>query len=440
LVKKAWVALGLSALLASCVTVAPPPPDLYLENLPQALVTPLTLEERILLEEAWDLIRQGRTDKAERSLLRLGPASPLYYVGLGYVALIRDDLPAAEENFSQAVKDDPGSLLGRLGLTQVYQKLGDEDKTFNELREVLKLDPLNGWARQEFEALKTRRTDQATSEAREALAAGDREKGKQAYLRALHYSPEAVKIHLALAGLYREEKRLENALVHYKAAAAAAPAEVKILEEYAATLAEAEQYDKSLTIYEKILDLDSGNTQAKQRVEFLKNKLGIFELPSRYSEIPLTSAVTREDLAALLAVKMKDILAETTAQPPIIIDISASWASKFILRVTSVGLLEVYSNHSFQPRRPITRGELAESLFRAIGYLEGRGYRFIRQIPAEKILIADVTAEHSYYRPISEILSYQIMELYADKTFRPDQAVSGPDAIKTIDILLALVR
>ncbi|MEW5902271.1 MAG: S-layer homology domain-containing protein, partial [Acidobacteriota bacterium] len=144
--------------------------------------------------------------------------------------------------------------------------------------------------------------------------------------------------------------------------------------------------------------------------------------------------------AALLAVKMKDILAETQAQPPIIIDISASWASKFILKVTAVELLEVYSNHSFQPRRTVTRGELAASLFRVIGYLEDKGYRFIRQIPPERIQVQDVTADHFYFRPISEILSYQIMELYSDKTFRPDQTVSGPEAIKTIDVLLAVVR
>ncbi|MEW5900926.1 MAG: hypothetical protein AB1715_05635, partial [Acidobacteriota bacterium] len=119
---RAWLPLVLSALLTSCVPVLPPPPNLYIENLPQDMVTPLTLEERILMEEAWDYLRQGRTDKAERAFLRLGQASPLYFVGLGYVALIQENIPAAEENFSQEVRDNPGSLLGRLGLAQVYQK------------------------------------------------------------------------------------------------------------------------------------------------------------------------------------------------------------------------------------------------------------------------------------------------------------------------------
>jgi hypothetical protein len=52
----------------------------------------------------------------------------------------------------------------------------------------------------------------------------------------------------------------------------------------------------------------------------------------------------------------------------------------------------------------------------------------------------DVAPEHFYYMPIIQILSYQVMELYPDKGFRPDLPVSGPEAIRIMDILLALVR
>jgi hypothetical protein len=133
-------------------------------------------------------------------------------------------------------------------------------------------------------------------------------------------------------------------------------------------------------------------------------------------------------------------LGEPGTQPPIIVDISASWAAKFILKVTSFGLLDVYSNHTFQPRRALTRAELAETLCRIIRHLEPRGHRFIPQISPQRIQISDVTPDHYYYQPISQILSYQIMELAADKTFGPDRPVSGPEAIRTIDILLALTR
>lgn len=438
---KTGVRVGaLSILLVSCVTVAPPPPNLYIESLPQPLVTPLTLEERIQMSEAWDLLRQGRPDKAEKAFLRLGPESPLYTVGLGYVSLLLDDYPAAEERLKQAAAEGPVALLAHAGLVQVYQKTGDEDKAFNELREVLKIDPLNGWAKEGYESLKTHKTDQAVASAREAAARGDNQAARESYLKALHYSPESVDTHLALAVLYKSENNLSSALVHLKAAVEGAPSNVKALQTYADTLAEAKQYDRSLDLYQRVLELDGQNQEASRRVEELKNKLGIVELPSRYNDIPLSAAITREDLAALLAVRLQDVLGETAAKPPIMIDIAASWASKFIIKVTSLGLLMVHSNHAFQPKRAITRAELAETLFRAIRYFEEKGHPFIHLIPPDRIQIADVTPDHFSYEPISQVLSYQVMELYPDRTFRPDQPVPGPEAVKTFDILLALVR
>jgi len=440
LVKNVCRAGAVSLLLCCCVTVAPPPPNLYLENLPQSLVTPLTLEERIRMEEAWDLLRQGRLDKAEKAFLRLGPENPLYSVGLGYLSLLGDDTAAAEGWFGQEIKENPGSLLGQLGLVQLYQKTEEEDKEFNALREVLKIDPRNFWAKEGYESLKARKTEQAATAARESAARGDIKSAREAYLTALHYSPESVEIHLALADLYKSEGKISNAIVHLKAAAVGAPDNVEVHHLYAAALAEDKQFDRSLDVFQMVLELDPKNEAARRQVEELKNRLGIVELPSRYSEIASAAALTREDVAALLAVKLKDILGETSAPPPIIIDISASWASKFILRVTSLALLEVHSNHAFQPKRTVTKAEFAETLVRVIRYLEGKGYKFIRQIPPDRIKVQDVGPDHFYYQPISQILSYQVMELDADKSFRPDQPVPGPEAVRTIDILLALVR
>jgi Tfp pilus assembly protein PilF len=441
LVKKACLPIFLSIVLGACVVkYAPLPPDLHIENLPQSITTSLSLDERIQLEEAWELLREGWIDKAEKAFLRLGSDSPFYYVGLGYIAMARDNFPTAEQNLKQGLSDHPDFLLARLGLAQVFQKTGEQDKAFSELREALNTNPENSWARKEYEQVKASMTDRAIEEARQALGAGEAERAKEAYLRALQYSPESARIHLALADIYKKENRISSVLVHLKAAAASDAANIQILADYAQTLAEAKEYERSLEVYEKILEIEPGNRLAKERVESLKNKLGIYELPSRYSEIPLAEAVTREDVAAMLVVKLGELLGEPGSQPPIMVDISASWAAKFILKVASLRLLEVYANHTFQPRKILTRGDLAETLFRTIRYLEQNGHRFIRQIPPGQIQIADVPTDQYNYQPISQILSYQIMELYPDRKFRPDLTVPGPEAAKTIDVLLALVR
>jgi tetratricopeptide (TPR) repeat protein len=440
LVKKVGLPIGLCVLLASCVPAPPPPPNLYLENLPQSLTGSMELEERIQTQDAWNLIRDGRLDKAQKAILNLGPENPLYAIGQGYLALARDDYQSAEGFFNQAVENNPNSTLAHLGLVQTFQKTDASDKAFNELREVLKLDSRNAWARDSYEALKKQKTAAAVDEARAAAASGDVQKAENAYLRALHYSPESPAVHLALAGIYRKGNKPSSALVHLKAAATADPRNLDILTDYAETLEEAKQYERSLEIYEKILEIEPGNAKAREQAETLKNRLGIFELPSRYNDIATLPAIGREDLAALLAVKLRNDLGEAPGKPPIIVDVSASWAAKFILKVTSLGLIDVYANHTFQPRRIVTRADLAEALDRVVVYLDERGHRFFRQIPPERIQIADVTPEHAYYRPISDVLSYQIMELFPDRTFRPEQTVSGPEAGQAIDALLALLR
>jgi hypothetical protein len=182
------------------------------------------------------------------------------------------------------------------------------------------------------------------------------------------------------------------------------------------------------------------NQDIQSRIENLKNRLGIFELPSQYHNILLKEATSREEMAALLAVKFKGIIDETKTKPPIIIDISTSWASKFILTTTSLGILEIYPNHTFQPQKIITRAEMTEILLRLINLLKEKGYSLIQQFPPEIIQISDVSPDNYYYNPITQIISYQIMDLDADKTFRPEQPVPGQKAIKSLDIILSLIE
>jgi hypothetical protein len=145
-------------------------------------------------------------------------------------------------------------------------------------------------------------------------------------------------------------------------------------------------------------------------------------------------------MAALLAVKFKDVLEETNKKPPIIIDIATSWADDYILQMASLDLLDIYPNHTFRPKKIINRAEMAEILLRLVNYLSDRGFRFMQQIPPENIQISDVSIDNYYYQPIIQILSYDIMSLSLDKTFKPDFPVSGPDSIKLFDIILGQIR
>lgn len=424
----------------SCATYQPLPPSLHIGDLPQSIVTDLSLDERILTEEAWNNLKQGKGKKAKKIISKLGTESPFYYVGLGYASFLLNNLPESEIFLKKALQNYPEMILVHTGLAQVYQKTGRDDLAFSELREALKSEPDNPWARQAYETLKDRKTEEALNEAEIFLAQGNTEKTKESYLKALYYSPQSTRTHLALADIYKKENNLKSALVHLKAANQNEPKNKKILRMYGETLYEAGQYPKGLEIYEKLLDFEPDNKETINRVEAIKNRLGIFELPSQYDAIPASEAISKEEIAALLGVKLKDFLEDPSTQPPIIIDISTSWASKYILKTASLGLLDVYSNHTFQPKKIVTRAEMAEILFRLINYLKRRGSRFIQQIPPNKIQISDISPQHIYYQPILQIVSYDIMGLSADRAFNPDLPISGQESGRLLDIILALIK
>ena len=434
-------ALGLLvAGLAACVTLTPPPPNLRLETPPPGATSELSLDERIAVADAWAALKRGDIDGAKKLLVALGPQNAFYSVGLGYAAFILNDLAGAEAYFLQSVRDIPQLALAHVGLGQIYQKTGQPESAYTEYLEALKRDPDNEWAKRESEAFRTERADRLLSEGRAFSSAGDAAKSKDAYLRALEYSPKAQEAHLALAKIYLREKAYQNALFHLKTAGANEPDNQAVLLDYADALHQAGQQSRSLDTYQRVLELNPQNKTALERVESLKGRLGVVELPSQFGGIPALDAVTKEDVAALIGVKFRDILEEAAPKPPVIVDITTSWANRFIVKVASLALMEVYSNHTFQPRKILTRAEMAETLVRLVDFLKKQKFRIIEQIPLDRIKIADVPQEHVYFGPISQVLAYQLMDLAPDRTFRPEKPISGTEATRILDLLLGVIK
>lgn len=439
--KKTSLLISVIALSWACVTMEPPPPpSLYIESPAPAMSAMLSLDDRIAMEDAWNNLKQGKAAKAEKILTKLGSANPFYYAGLGYAALLLENLPLAEQNFEQAVRERQDMALAHLGLGQVYQKAGKEEQAYNEYLEVLKRDTENAWASKESEAIRTKMTAELLKEGKAYADAGDKEKGKESYLKALHYSPKSQEAYLALARIYREETNYQNSLFHLRTANANDPKNKTILRDYADTLYLAEQFPRSLDIYERLLELDPQNKQVKDRIDLLKNKLGIVEIPSQYNNIGASEAVTKEDLAALIGVKLRDVLGETSPKPPVIVDITTSWAARFILKTTALEIMDVYSNHTFQPKKIMTRAEIAETLVRLVSLLRKNGYKIVEQIPIDRIQILDVSPEHFSFQAIAQVISIELMTLAPDRTFRPELGLSGREAIKTLEILLGLIK
>jgi len=441
-VVKKWMGLGAAFLAAgACATLAPPiSPTLHIENPSSSIAAGFSLDARIAVEEAWNLLRSRKTDRAEKMILRFGEAHPFYEAGLGYVALLRDDLAGAEIRFQRSIEAHPELTTARLGLGQVHQKMGMPEEALKSYLEVLKREPEHAFAGREADSLRATIVDALLSEAGAAVQAGQTAEAKEAYLKVLEYAPSLQAAHLSLARIFVKEKDFPSALFHLRTATANDPNDVAALRDYADLLYQTEQFSRSLDAYHLVLRIDPGDRAAKDRAEALKNKLGVIELPEAYREIPNLEAVTKEAVAALIGAKFDDVRSGTAARTAVIVDISTSWARTFIVKVASFGLMEVYPNHTFQPRKTLTRAEMAETVAHLVDFLKKKGRPIVAQIPEERIRISDVPPEHAYARPIIQAVSYQLMDLFPDRTFRPEQPVPGTEAVRILDLLAGLAK
>lgn len=439
--KKTLVLLAaLAAGTAACMTTPVTPPSIYVEPPSPSATATLTLDERIAVREAWDYIQQGRLDKAQKSLARLKPDHPFALAGMGYIALINGNAASAEDYLVRALEIQHDLISAYIGLGETYQKTGQIDQSYRYFLEALKWDPDNSYAKKETERIAAVKTDEAMTEARAAAQAGQTDRSRDAYSRALEYSPRLQEAHQALARLYIKQKDFPSALFHLKTVAANDPQNPALLKEYADALFQSGQWSRSLDAYQQASGAAPQDKTIKDRIEQIKNRLGVVDLPDQFNAIASSEAVTKEDVAALIGVQFREVLGDLNPKPPVIVDITTSWAQRYIVKAAALNVMEVYSNHTFQPKKTMTRAELAETLVRLIDVLKKNGAVLVAQIPIDRLRIADVPPEHFYFQPITQALSYQLMDLAPDRTFKPEQAVAGREAVKVFELLGGLVK
>jgi hypothetical protein len=155
-------------------------------------------------------------------------------------------------------------------------------------------------------------------------------------------------------------------------------------------------------------------------------------LPPQYLEIAEAERLTREQLAALLFIKLRPLLEAADFRGDVIAtDIGGSWARVFIREVVGAEIMSVFSNHTFQPTGFVRRAELAVTLAAAVDALSSEPvYRSNPQLD-----IRDVSPENVNYRSVALVVSLGLVEVDDEGRFEPTRFVSGPEAVKAVDIL-----
>jgi len=234
-----------------------------------------------------------------------------------------------------------------------------------------------------------------------------------------------------------EENRLADAERYYRQALQLAPREAALHGQLGEVLQRAGRSDDAQAEFRLQRQLSGSATLMAADNDLTVN--GLEELGrwgnqiERFREIQISSALSREQLAALLAGYFPE-LKEVRQSSEVVTDIRNSWAQDAIRTVLAAGLLDSTANHTFQPAGTVTRGQFAQAIARLTRVLG------VSQTSQAPITPLDVVPGSTLFVELQPVLGSGLLSLDNAGNFNVGAKVSGKEAVNTAEKLLRLIH
>jgi hypothetical protein len=167
-----------------------------------------------------------------------------------------------------------------------------------------------------------------------------------------------------------------------------------------------------------------------------KRALGA-SLPPEFSAALSTPQLTRGDLAALVGVRLAELVRRAPVRQVVMTDTQGHWAARWITETASADIIEPFENHTFQPRTRVRRGDLATVASRLVSMIAAADPA-VRARVAQRPVIADMTPTHLQYEAVVSVVATGVMPLVDGERFQVSNQVSGAEAVDVIDRVRAL--
>jgi tetratricopeptide (TPR) repeat protein len=424
--------LGAIALLPSC---APPPkaplPDAEEYVFPVSAPGRLSPSEAQRIEKAWRQILAGDAPGAQREIEKLLAKSPGLIpaeTALAYARLRAGRLDEAAHGFESVISRQADYLPALVGAAAAATRRGDAEGALRLYHRAMGAEPSNPFLRQRVAELRVQVTERRVAAARAAEEAGRSEEAVATYRQALEAAPEVAGLRLELANLLASAGDIEGAVGVLKAD----PTEDRqVLLRLADLATRRRDYPGALDAYRRILACDPHDEEAHRRSREVREVVELEQMPEEYRRIATAPAVTRADLAALVAVKVTALARVTPGEPQVAVDISGSWARTHIIKALAHDIMTVYPNHTFQPAATARRGDVARAVQRILDILKWPGG------PGPSP--TDMSRSNVYYYPATRVVAAGLMDLTPTGGFEAWRPVSGPEAVAVIEELVRLV-
>lgn len=389
----------------------------------------------------WTFLQAGDVKSAEREFslaLKTTPGFAPAEDGLGWVALANKDAKAALPHFERSLERQEADLSALVGRGQALLALDRTDEALAAFRSALAVDPSLADIRRQVDVLSFRSVEQNVEKARQAARAGKTDEAIQAYSTAIKSSPESPFLYRELAAVERQKGDGAAALDHFNKAASLDPSDARTFEQIGELLEQGGAFAEAANAYERSLALES-NPAVDRRLEQVRGKIALAQLPAEYRAIDQAPQISRADLAALIGIRLAPLLdGPRSRDAALITDVRNSWASTWIVAVARAGVMEPYANHAFQPRSVVRRVDLAQAVARLLAKIATQHPSQPMPWENARLKFTDLAPGHLAYPAASAAVAAGVMKTAAGEAFQPSRPVSGAEAIEAIDTLRTL--
>jgi tetratricopeptide (TPR) repeat protein len=412
--------------------VAPPIPEGedYVYPTPVA-AQPVSAKLRQDLEKAWKKVLSGDAQggvRAYRKILSREPDWASAQTGLAYAYLRAGQVQAASAQFALVLDQHPDYLPALMGAASAAVSRDEVEQALGLYRRALAVAPDDHLVRKRTASLKLRVTERHMAAAQAAQGKGDLDTAIGEYRAALGVAPEVAGMRLALADLLVTRGNPAGAVqVLREDPTGDREIDLRLGE----LLLDQGEYEEARSLYREMLAADPGDADARTGLRTAQENLDLQSQPEEYRRIPSAAQATRADVAALLAVKVTALARLPMSEPRVAVDISGSWAAEEVATIVGLGIMDVYPNHTFQPRATVRRGELARILARVLTRLGWRG-------PAGPSP-SDMQPSHLDYDAVRQVTGAGLMSLGMGGEFQPWRPVTGREAAEAVESLARLV-
>ena len=440
------LALSLSAamlLMSGCATHTVPPAPVTVAHAEFVYpAVPVALKGSPGADQVsvgWRYLQSDYVNLADREFSQALKRNAALYparTGQGYVALAKRDFSRALADFDAALKVRPTYAPALVGRGQALIALGREREALPAFEAALAADSSLTDVQRRIDVLRFRSIQELIESARDATRNGRVADARAAYERAIAASPESAFLYRELGLLERKSGQADQALERFRRAADLDPMDAVSLIQIGELLDEKKDYAGAEAAYRKAAEIDP-TPELSTRITTAAKNAREATLPPEFLAALTSTQLLRGELAALIGVRLEDLLRDAPARQVVVTDTRGHWAADWMMMVVQAGVMDPYDNHTFQPRTRVRRGDLATAMSRLLGLIAMRDPD-LRARLAQRPAIADLTPRHTQYAAAAAVVATGVMPLLAGDRFQVAQGVTGQEAIDAIERVRAL--